>query len=329
MVSGAAFHLLATGTVAAATVMAAAASSELQPGAIAGGGGSSSSVWWCSWAAPGCTLLLGSTGVPVGANVKLTSLPNGEVATVSAVAEETDGAPVVTNSGSGLSVLVPATLPRAAYTVEVGGAAPFVCGAPEVWWVQGGEGNASVAGGWLRAFGRNLALLPAGSALAERQRSVEGRQLAEQAARAVRRGDWAQAGDLAAAQVAIAEASKGAHADAAINTTVTLCSTASKSKCTTLAADGSTSPWAAQFWLPQEMAPGDYVATVSHGGIGIGSGEDILLEGNRVANPSTSSMDPTGPLDAALPRVDGILVQNTTRGVVMRDNKAAATSTEL
>ena len=70
-------------------------------------------------------------------------------------------------------------------------------------------------------------------------------------------------------------------------------------------------------------------SALSHGGIGIGSGEDILLEGNRVANPSTSSMDPTGPLDAALPRVDGILVQNTTRGVVMRDNKAAATSTEL
>ena len=169
----------------------------------------------------------------------------------------------VTNSGSGLTVLVPPTLPRAAYRVEVGGAAPFVCGAPDVWWVQGAEGNASVAGSWLRAFGRNLALLPAGSAYAERQRSVQARQLAEQAARAARRGDWAQVGDLAAAQVAIAKASEDAHAAAAVNTTVTLCSTVSK--CTTLAADGSTSPWAAQFWIPEQMPPGDYRATISNG----------------------------------------------------------------
>ena len=67
---------------------------------------------------------------------------------------------------------------------------------------------------------------------------------------------------------------------------------------------------------------------LSHGGISIGSGQDILLEGNRVDNPSTASMDPTGPLDAALPRTNGILVQNTTRGVVMRNNKAATKSTE-
>ena len=229
-------------------------------------GATTPAVWWCSWAAPGRTLLLGASAVPPSADITLTALPGGESVTVSAVAGD-DGEAAVTNSGSGLTVLVPTTLPRAAYSVQVDGAAPFVCGAPDVWWVQGGEGNASVAGGWLRAFGRNLALLPAGSALAERQRSVEAGQLAEQAARAMRRGDWAQAGDLAAAQVAIAKAAKGAHADAAINTTVTLCSTASTaaSKCTTLAADGSTSPWSAQFWLPQEMVPGEYSATISNG----------------------------------------------------------------
>jgi len=59
---------------------------------------------------------------------------------------------------------------------------------------------------------------------------------------------------------------------------------------------------------------------LSHGGISIGSGSDILLEDNRVANPSTATMDPTGPLDAASPRTNGILVQNTTRGVVARNN---------
>ena len=235
------FQLLATGAIAAAA--------EHAPEATA------PSIWWCSWAAPGRTLLLGSSGVPALADVKLTSLPDGAVATVRGAG--------VTNSGSGLTVLVPPTLPRAAYRVEVGGAAPFVCGAPDVWWVQGAEGNASVAGSWLRAFGRNLALLPAGSAYAERQRSVQARQLAEQAARAARRGDWAQVGDLAAAQVAIAKASEDAHAAAAVNTTVTLCSTVSK--CTTLAADGSTSPWAAQFWIPEQMPPGDYRATISNG----------------------------------------------------------------
>eukprot|EP01043_Picozoa_sp_COSAG02_P043848 COSAG02_NODE_3856_length_6138_cov_12.727604_2_plen_409_part_00 len=229
----------------------------LATGVIATTGTTAPSIWWCSWAAPGRTLLLGQSGVPSGGavDVKLTSLPGGEVATVSAAG--------VTNSGSGLTVLVPSTLSRGAYNVEVGGAAPFVCGAPDVWWMQGGEGNASVAGGWLRAFGRNLALLPVGSAFTERQRSVEARQLAEQVARAARRGDWAQVSNLAAAQVAIAKASEDAHANAAINTTVTLCSTTSK--CTTLAADGSTSPWAAQFWLPPQTAPGDYSATISNG----------------------------------------------------------------
>jgi hypothetical protein len=59
---------------------------------------------------------------------------------------------------------------------------------------------------------------------------------------------------------------------------------------------------------------------LSHGGISIGSGSDILLEDNRVANPSTATMDPTGPLDAASPRANGILVQNTTTGVVARNN---------
>ena len=59
---------------------------------------------------------------------------------------------------------------------------------------------------------------------------------------------------------------------------------------------------------------------LSHGGIGIGSGSDVLLEDNQVANPSTATMDPTGPLGAASRRANGILVQNTTSGVVARGN---------
>ena len=236
--------------LAAALVLGSVAGTDFAPAAAP-------AVFWCSWAAPSRTMLLGASGMPANASVKLTALPGGPSATVE------PGADSLTSSDTALTVLVPSSLPRAAYRVEAAGAAPFVCGAPDVWWAQGAEGNASVAGGWLRAFGRNLALLPAGAALAERHRSVEARQLAEQAARAVRRGDWAQAADLATAQVAIAQASNGAHADAAINTTVTLCS--ATNKCTTLTADGSTSPWAAQFWLPQEMAPGDYAATISNG----------------------------------------------------------------
>ena len=58
----------------------------------------------------------------------------------------------------------------------------------------------------------------------------------------------------------------------------------------------------------------------SHGGISIGAGTDVLLEDNDVASAAFSNADPTGPLDAASTRVDGILVHNTTHGVVMRNN---------
>ena len=38
-----------------------------------------------------------------------------------------------------------------------------------------------------------------------------------------------------------------------------------KGRCTTLAADSSTSQWQARFWLPPTMTPGDYSLTVSNG----------------------------------------------------------------
>ena len=38
--------------------------------------------------------------------------------------------------------------------------------------MQGSGGNHSVAGSWLRAFGRNLALPVAGTTIAERRRAI-------------------------------------------------------------------------------------------------------------------------------------------------------------
>ena len=223
------------------------------------------SVWWCSWAPPGRTLLLGASGVPRDANVTLTALPTGEAATVTADPSATELA--TTNSGSGLTVLVPSALPRAAYKVEVSGAQPFVCGAPDVWWVQGAEGNASVAGGWLRAFGRHLALMPAGSSRAERDGSIAAVQLALQLERAARRGDWRQVTELTAQMTDLSRAAVAARESAAINTTVRLCPSAveDQTQCTVIHADGATSPWHAQFWIPSGMTPGDYEASVSNG----------------------------------------------------------------
>jgi hypothetical protein len=64
---------------------------------------------------------------------------------------------------------------------------------------------------------------------------------------------------------------------------------------------------------------------VSHGGITIGAGTDVLLEDNDVASASLPNTDPSGPLTGT-PRVDGILVGlNTTHGIVMRNNKALKT----
>ena len=156
------------GAVAAAAVAAAMATSAPAAGAF-----------WCAWAPPNSTLTLGISGVAFVAGVKLTALVGGADGP-SATAATAD----VQLGTSSLHVVVPAELPLAAYRVEVGGAS-HVCGAPDIWWAQGEAGNASLTGGWIRVFGRNLALPSAArSTAAERRRSVRSQELAAESQRA-------------------------------------------------------------------------------------------------------------------------------------------------
>ena len=93
-------------------------------------------------------------------------------------------------SESAAQLVVPADMVHGAYEVTVGGGAPFVCGAPDIWWAQGAGGNHSVAGSWMRVFGRNMALPDADDSTAERRRSIKAEHLAERSKRAAHVGDW-------------------------------------------------------------------------------------------------------------------------------------------
>ena len=150
---------------------------------------------------------------------------------------------------------------HAAYEVTINGGAPFVCGAPDVYWAHGEGGNFSVAGGWLRVLGRNMALPDADDSTAERRRSVRAEHLAERSKRAAQVGDWEEVTSLAKELAALA--SSLADAADAVGTTATLC--AEPGGCTTLSADSSISQWQARFWLPVGIAPGDYTLSISNG----------------------------------------------------------------
>ena len=123
--------------------------------AVTGVTGVTPNVFWCSWAGPNQTLTIG------GANLSAAT-----EATIAVVARQR-GSPGGTSvpagpnlqlSASAAQLVVPAGLPHGAYKITINAGAPFVCGAPDLWWTQGGAGNSAVAGGWLRVFGRWLAL---------------------------------------------------------------------------------------------------------------------------------------------------------------------------
>jgi hypothetical protein len=214
-------------------------------------------IFWCSWAGANRTLTLGASGVSTTDSVTVTALPSGQRATVAP-------GPDVQATTSALKVVVPPQLPHGAYSVSVPGvAAPFVCGAPDIYWMQGSGGNHSVAGSWLRAFGRNLALPEPGSTLSERRRAIRAGELSTELQRATQRGAWAEVARLAEAVSALA-----AESTATPNTTVTLCPTAGEANaaCTTLKADvDAASQWSAKWWLPTALTPGDYTVKVDNG----------------------------------------------------------------
>ena len=138
---------------------------------------------WCSWAGPNNTLTIGGANLSTASSATIAALPSGAPTTVAT-------GPSLQLSESAAQLVVPDELPLGAYEVTINGGAPFVCGAPDIYWAQGEGGNFSVAGSWLRVFGRNMALLDADGSTAERHRSVAAEHLAERSKRAAGVGDW-------------------------------------------------------------------------------------------------------------------------------------------
>jgi hypothetical protein len=165
--------------------------SAVAPAAAASEGDAAArNLHWCAWAGPNQTLTIGGANLSAASGAAIAALPGGATRTVPA-------GEALQLSESAAQLVVPASMPLGAYEVTINGGAPFVCGAPDVWWAQGEGGNHSVAGGWLRTFGRNMALTTADDSTAERRRSVRAEHLAERSKRAAHVGDWAGVAALA------------------------------------------------------------------------------------------------------------------------------------
>ena len=68
---------------------------------------------------------------------------------------------VLQGSESSLKFIVPADWQQGVYALRVTGkdgqaSREWLINSPDVWWVQGDEGEAATPGGWLRAFGKSL-----------------------------------------------------------------------------------------------------------------------------------------------------------------------------
>ena len=130
--------------------------------AVTATGQLATNLFWCSWAAPNQTLTLGGANLSSASSATIASIPSAGDQPITVAA-----GPALQLSASAAQFVVPNKLPHGAYRVTVGEGAPFICGAPDIWWAQGEAGNVSVAGGWLRVFGRNLALLNTDSSVTE------------------------------------------------------------------------------------------------------------------------------------------------------------------
>jgi hypothetical protein len=68
--------------------------------------------------------------------------------------------PIAQGSDSSLKFIVPADWAQGVYALKVTGkdgkaSKEWLINSPDVWWVQGDEGEAATPGGWLRAFGKS------------------------------------------------------------------------------------------------------------------------------------------------------------------------------
>jgi hypothetical protein len=116
---------------------------------------SAPTLFWSSNALPGETLLIGKSGTcaaPCEVKIAPAAAPGNDAAaaTITVLPAQVNNASVM--------VTLPTTLTAGAYSVTVGGSAPLLVNAPDLWWVHGDAGNESTVGGWLRVFGRSITL---------------------------------------------------------------------------------------------------------------------------------------------------------------------------
>ena len=125
-------------------------------------------LWSNAPAGPGETLFLGKSGAcPSPCTISITPMVSTNGTTAAAPSSTTIDVDPALVSNASVMVKLPSTLPLGAYWVSAGGSSPLLVNAPTVWWVHGDGGSVSTAGGWVRAFGTALAVLPTPSTAAE------------------------------------------------------------------------------------------------------------------------------------------------------------------
>eukprot|EP01045_Picozoa_sp_COSAG04_P006955 COSAG04_NODE_352_length_16097_cov_3.125328_12_plen_290_part_00 len=208
-------------------------------------------LFWASTGVPGETLVIGKSGdCPAPCTCTVTAL----TAHGSEAATEITLEPAQINNAS-LMLALPASLPLGAYSIVAGGSAPLQVNAPDMWWIQGDSGNVSSTSGWLRVFGRNIALGAAADAAKER---LEAQDAADAIAAAARRGDFEAAERLAAAQTATARAAlSGPHP------TLTLTDAVTDAALPPIAASNASSVEA--LFMLSAVPPGTYHVSLSNG----------------------------------------------------------------
>ena len=151
----------------------------------------------------------------------------------------------------------------------------------ELWWVQGDEGEDATAGGWIRAFGRELVEPSSVSAS-----QLPSQPLKQEWAELSRHGAWDSSVQLERLKSLVAR-----HGDwlttppAAPTTTLTLTpvgdSSQEQKSISIIAKAGHVSTYAAEFDVPISVLPGEYNVTIRSGAEGAPSPLDCFENLNR------------------------------------------------
>lgn len=171
---------------------------------------------------------------------------------------------IVSPSGNSVSAQIPQGTPVGAMAVQVIDADTgtvlsntYIVNKPELWWVQGDQGDSASPGGWIRLFGRGIAL----SNMTSAGPSYELREIASAISHASDRGDWESLVLLARRAEMLATAKVESSS---VQTRLNLTST-----------DGNTvvvnanlqrlSTFSAEFTLPKSLPVGNYSVVLSNG----------------------------------------------------------------